>query len=278
MAMQTVNNGELMSVVRSKINSNFQNTELLENKIHVIGNVPSTTKYPSEKAVADYVSKIYFNSSIPTSKSGDLLLHQNATQSGGGTKGKLKFNSSGTLSEFIPDRAICDFRSSSTLNASTSIPLAGEILIESDTKKTKVGNGINKYSDLAYLVTAAATPETPETPTSGITYGGNNDSGYGIANQNGWMKYPNGMILQWGLTVRSSTNIASFDSLITLPVSFAQKRIYSHAVLEHETTSWKSEGLMVHPRSDGLSRLRFVVKEGLSASKEYELHWMAIGF
>jgi len=151
MAFQTINNGELLNVIRTKINDNFTQSESAGNKTQVISSTPSTTKYPSEKAVSDFASKIYSSSSIPTSKAGDLLLHANAPLSVGGSKGKIKFNSGSALTEFIPDRSVCDYRSSSSWSSSNPVLLAGEIGIDSDTGKQKVGNGSSQWNSLTYV-------------------------------------------------------------------------------------------------------------------------------
>lgn len=174
MALQTINNGELMKVIRDKINDNFLASELLENKVQTIQNPPSATKYPSEKAVSDYASKIYSSTSIPTTKAGDLFLHQSAPISSGGTKGKLKFNLGGTLAEIIPDRSICDYRTAAAFTSSNPVLLAGELAIESDTGKQKIGNGSSKYSALAYLSGGSG-----GSGEGGITYGGKVCWGYG---------------------------------------------------------------------------------------------------
>lgn len=270
MALQIINDEELMGVVRGKINSNFALTELVENKVQTIGVTPSTTKYPSEKAVSDYASKIYSSTTIPTSKSGDVLLHQNASQAGGGLKGKIKFNSGGTLQEFVPDRSVCDYRSSSAL--SSTVLLSGELAIESDTGKMKIGNGSSPYSSLGYLSTGASDPVN-----IGITYGGNAENAYDIQYQQGWIKMPNGMIMQWGLNVYAANGYSNFDQAITLPIAFSKKRIYSHGILESGSL-WNDKQILVHPRGIGNSQLRFVVDSGLVANAQYELHWMAIGF
>ncbi len=116
MAIQTINNGELMNVIRTKINQNFEGVELSGNRVQTISSTPSALKYPSEKAVSDYASKIHYSSSVPTSKSGDLILHSNAPAQSGGVKGKLKMNSGGTLTEFVPDRSVCVRQSASSLD------------------------------------------------------------------------------------------------------------------------------------------------------------------
>ena len=105
MALQKFNNGELMSVFRTKLNSNADLTETNDNKIQVISATPSTTKYPSEKAVSDFTSKVYSATTIPVTKSGDLLLHLLGTG-----YGKIKHNDNGTLNEFVPDRSICRYQ------------------------------------------------------------------------------------------------------------------------------------------------------------------------
>lgn len=271
MAIQTINNGELLNVIRTKMNQNFSETEITGNKTQVISPTPSTTKYPSEKAVSDYASKIYSSSSVPTSKSGDLILHANAPYQAGGVKGKLKYNAGGTLNEFIPDRSICQNQHSASL--ANTVLLAGEIAYATDNKGIKVGDGATPFATLPYVGGGSGGGSD-----GSITYGGNNDSGYGITYQNGWIKYPNGMILQWGLSVYETTGIGSFDKVVSLPVSFSQKRIYSHAVLETETTDWNSAQVTVHPRSMGTTGLRFVVKGGLVPYAGYELHWIALGF
>lgn len=259
-----------MSIIRGKINTNSTLVELLENKVSTIGTTPSTTKYPTEKAVSDFVPKIYYGSSIPTSKSGDLILHQNATQASGGVKGKLKVNSSGILQEFVPDRTICDYRTASAL--SSTVLLAGELAIESDTGKMKIGNGSSSYSGLPYLSGSSTEPSN-----IGITYGGNAADAYDIQYQQGWIKMPNGMIMQWGLGVYASNGASNFDHEIYLPIAFSKKRIYSHGVLEAGGL-WNNNQLFVHPRGIGTSSLRFTVEGGLSPSAQYELHWIAIGF
>ena len=265
MAVQTINNGEYMSAIRGKINTNFTLTELIENKVNAIGTSPSTTKYPSEKAVADYTSKIYLGGSIPTTKPGDLIFHTNAPSTTGGSKGKLKVNSGGTLTEFIPDRSIC------VSAASGTVLLPGELGVASDGSGIKVGDGSTPFSTLAYVGGGGGTS------SSDITYGGNNDGGYGIEYQNGWIKFPNGMIIQWGLATYAANGYSNFDREIYLPVAFTKKRIYSHGVLESGNL-WNDKQLMVHPRGIGTSSLRFVVEGGLAANAPYELHWMAIGF
>jgi len=271
MALQTINAGELMSVIRGKLNTNNTLVELLENKVNVIGITPSATKYPSEKAVSDFASKIHSSASIPTTKSGDLILHQNATPGSNATKGKLKYNSGGSLQEFVPDRSVCDYRSSSSLSSTT--PLLGEITVESDTGKMKIGNGSSPYSALAYLTASASDPGGG----GSITYGGNASGSNITEYQNGWIKFPNGLIMQWGLDVYNANGYNNFDKAITLPVAFSQKRIYSHAVLESGTL-WNDKQILVHPRSIGNYALRFVVDGGLARDAPYELHWMAIGF
>ena len=272
MAIQEIKNGEVLNVVRTKINTNFEQAELWTNRTQTISPTPSISKYPSEKAVFDYASKIHFSSSIPSStKSGDLLLHINAPLSTEGAKGKLKINSGGTLSEFIPDRSICQNQHSASL--ANTVLLAGEIAYATDNKGIKVGDGATPFATLPYVGGGSGGGSD-----GSITYGGNNDSGYGITYQNGWIKYPNGMILQWGLSVYETTGTGSFDKVVSLPVSFNQKRIYSHAVLETETTDWNSAQVTVHPRSMGATGLRFVVKGGLVPYSGYELHWIALGF
>jgi len=271
--MQTIENEDLMGVVRGKINSNFSSAQITGNIVQVITVTPSTTKYPSEKAVSDYASKIYSSSTIPTSKSGDLFFHQNASQATSGlvgTKGKLKFNSGGTLQEIVPDRSVVDYRTSSALASATL--LAGELAIESDTGKMKIGNGSAAYSGLPYLSASSSEPGD-----IGITYGGSAAAGEDIQYQQGWIKMPNGMIMQWGLNVYSANGLANFDQVITLPVSFNKKRIYSHGILE-TGRDWNDSQVLVHPRGLGLTSLEFVVEGGLSPSNPYELHWMAIGF
>ncbi len=266
MAYQTLNNTEQFVTIRTKINSNFALAESTSNKATAISSTPSDAKYPTEKAVADYASKIYQSATIPTTRSGDLLLRTTGTNSG-----KIMYNSGGTLGEFVPDRAKCNYQTAAAFASSNPTLLAGELAVESDTRKQKVGNGTSPYLNLAYMIADAGSD-------SGITYGGNNDNGYGIEYQNGWIKYPNGMILQWGLAVYESTGSGSFDRVVNLPTPFLQKRIYSHGVLEIETTDWDNDQVMIHPRSYGNTALRFVVREGLKPYAGYELHWMAIGF
>lgn len=178
MAFQIINNGELLNVIRAKMNENFTQSESIGNKTQTISTTPSTTKYPSEKAVSDYASKIYSATSIPITKSGDLLLHLSGTG-----YGKIKFNNGGTLSEFVPDRSVCKYQSASEL--ASTVLLKGEIAVESDTKMQKIGDGTTLFSALPYLVGTSNGGSS-----SGFTTGG--------ANEQGWMKTDSGLILQWG--------------------------------------------------------------------------------
>ena len=264
MALQTINNGEYMSAIRGKINTNFTLTELVENKVNAIGASPSTTKYPSEKAVADYTSKIYLSGSIPTTKSGDLILHTNATATTGGSKGKIKANLGGSLTEFIPDRSICASASEST------VLLPGEIGVSSDRSSIKVGDGSTPFSNLSSIGGGQTSQSI------GLTYGGSAATAGDIQYQHGWLKFPNGLILQWGLTTYASNRFTNFDQQIMLPISFPQKRIYSHGILESGSL-WNDKQVSVHPRSIGTSALRFVVDGGLIPDALYELHWVAVG-
>lgn len=269
MAFQQFNNGELLNVHRTKLNENFSQAELTGNKTQTISSTPSTTKYPSEKAVADFASKIFLSPSIPASKSGDLLFHTNAPAQTGGIKGKLKYNSSGTLSEFIPDRSVCDYRTASAFASANPVLLNGEIAIESDTKKQKIGNGSSNYSSLEYLI---------EEPEESFTSGGDNGTG--------WIKFQNGLIFQYGSNVRHSNFMGNFDMVVTLPISFTTGRVYSHAVLE-TGTDWSLAQLLVHSRDYGLGEIRFTVDSsffqssiyyGLNKDAPYELRWIAVGF
>lgn len=178
MAYQTINNGEQFITIRTKINSNFTLAESTENRITAITSTPSDTKYPSEKAVANYASKIYQSASIPTTRSGDLLLKTTGTNTG-----KIMYNASGTLGEFVPDRAICNYKTASEL--ANVVLLKGELAVESDTKQQKIGDGTTLFSALPYLIG---------------TSGGGSSSGFttGGANEQGWMKTDSGLIIQWG--------------------------------------------------------------------------------
>lgn len=265
MAVQTINNGELLNVIRTKINQNFTEVELTGNKTQTISSTPSTTKYPTEKAVSDFASKIYSSTSIPTSKTGDLILHANAPISPGGAKGKIKYNASGVLSEFIPDRSVVDYRTSSAFSSANPILLQGELAVESDTGKQKIGNGSSPYNSLSFLSTSG----TPDAITSGGT------------EENGWIRYPNGMITQWGLKTYMTDANGNFDIIVTLPLTFPSKRIYSHGVLE-TGTDWRDSQLLIHSRSYGNGAIRFicdsVVDQPLGQGFNYELHWIAVGF
>jgi len=272
MALQDINPGEMMSVVRGKLNTNNTLVELWGNRVDAISTTPSTKKYPSEKAVADYTPKIYSSGTIPTTKSGDLILLQNGTNGSESIKGKLKYNLGGTLQEFVPDRAVCG-KTAAALSSDGTKLLAGELAIESDTGKMKIGNGSAIYSALPYL--------TASDPGGGgsITYGGSAATAYDIQYQQGWIKFPNGMILQWGLSLLPANGYSNFSQEITLPVSFSKKRIYSHGILE-AGTSWNDKQILVHPRGigEGRSAISFTVEGGLNPNSPYELHWMAIGF
>ncbi len=264
MAYQTLNNTEQFVTIRTKINSNFALAESTSNKATAIGSTPSDSKYPSEKAVADYASKIYQSSSIPTTRSGDLLL-----QTTGSNVGKIMYNAGGSLGEFVPNRSVCKYGSAASL--ASTILLSGELAIE-DNGKQKVGNGSSAYSSLPYLTASISEPGN-----IGISYGGSAATAYDIQYQQGWIKMPNGMIMQWGLSVYNSNGYSNFDREIILPVAFSKKRIYSHGVLESGGL-WNDKQILVHPRGIGTSSLRFVVDSGLATDAPYELHWMAIGF
>lgn len=264
MAYQTLNNNDQFVTIRTKINSNFGLAESTSNIVKAISSTPSDTKYPSEKAVADYASKIYQSSTIPTTRSGDLLL-----QTTGNNVGKIMYNAGGSLGEFVPNRSVCKYGSAASLASITL--LAGELAIE-DNGKQKVGDGSKVYSALPYLSASISEPGN-----IGISYGGNSAGSNEIQYQQGWIKMPNGLIMQWGLNVYAANGLTNFDQVITLPVSFSQKRIYSHGVLETGRV-WNDKQILVHPRGLGLTSLEFVVDGGLSANAPYELHWMAIGF
>ena len=267
MAVQTINNGELLNVVRTKVNQNFTEMEITGNKTQAISSTPSTTKYPSEKAVFDFASKTYLSSSVPTSKSGDLILHTNAPVQAGGVKGKLKYNANGTLSEFVPDRSVVDCRHSSVFSSANPVLLAGELAVESDTLKQKIGNGSTPYNSLSYLIGAS------ESGASELITGGSETAG--------WVKFPNNMLFQWGVNVIQTDGYGRMDKLVTLPTTITHAHIYSHGYLSTEV-DWMDSRLLVHTRFFNNNTLRFVcdstVDGVLGMNAYYDLCWISIGF
>lgn len=268
MAAQTINNGDLLNVVRTKINQNFTEMEVIGNKTQAISATPSTTKYPSEKAVSDFASKIYSSSSVPTSKSGDLILHTNAPSQTGGLKGKIKYNAGGTLTEFISDRSICSRQSASSL--ANTILLAGEIAVETDTNGMKIGDGTKPFSALPFI--GATSEEGGGGGTSEIASGGGVNAG--------WIKFPNGLILQWGALTYQTDSNGNLDVLVTMPTAF-YNRVYAHGFLQKEE-NWNDSQLLVHSRFFNNAQLRFVcdayIDKPLGSLALYELHWIALGF
>ena len=205
MAYQTINNTEQFVTIRTKINSNFTLAEITENKVTAISSTPSDTKYPSEKAVANYASKIYQSASIPTTRSGDILFKTTGTNTG-----KIMYNANGTLGEIVPDRSICNYKTASEL--ANVVLLKGELAVESDTKQQKIGDGTSLFSALPYLVGASGTGGS-----SGITTGG--------ANEQGWMKTDSGLIIQWGNIATSmmtaDPNMGGYKKWIVFQQPFA---------------------------------------------------------
>lgn len=253
MAFQTINNGELMNVIRTKMNENFNQSELTGNKTQTISSTPSTTKYPSEKAVSDYTSKIYSSVSIPVTKSGDLLLHLLGTGCG-----KIKFNNGGTLSEFIPDRSICKYQTASEL--ANTVLLKGELAVESDTKQQKIGDGTTLFSALPYLIGTSGGGST-----SGVSTGG--------ANEQGWLKFDNGLILQWGNIATSmmspDPNMGGYKKWIVFQKPFASAPVV--------TTTPDYSGGFPKASSGGNTNVGVFIQCDVQIDF-CNVSWMAIGF
>lgn len=270
MSFGTLTNNSAGSTFRETINSNFQQCESLENKTDTISTSPSSTKYPTEKAVANYSAKIHYGSSTPTTNDGDMALVSTISSN----CGKFKYDN-GSILEFFSDRARADTRTSSSWSSSNPVLLAGEIGIESDTLKMKVGNGYSGWSSLSYL-TGGDSDTPPTSGDNGISYGG------GSGDEFGWIKFPNGLIMQWGLSVVNSNSFGNFDYEVTLPTAFSNRYVYSHGMLA-TGTDWRNDLVLVHSRWSSISKIRFVVDSGLLGSpvgspSPYELHWIAIGF
>ncbi len=271
MSFGTLTNGSAANTFRETINSNFQQCETLENKTDTISTNPSSTKYPTEKAVANYSSKIHYSSSTPATNDGDLALIYTV----GSNCGKLKYDN-GSPIEFFLDRARADTRTSSSWSSTNPVLVSGEIGIESDTLKMKVGNGHSSWNNLSYLKGESTENTTPTSGDNGISYGGT------YSDEFGWIKFPNGLIMQWGSSTKLSNSFGNFDHAITLPTSFTHHRIYSHGTLE-TGIDWGDSLVTVHSRQFNLGSIRFVVDSGDLGSPVgnpslYELHWIAIGF
>lgn len=148
MSFGVLQNGSSAGLFRETINSNFQRCELVENKINAITSNPSSSKYVTEKAVSDYASKIYYGSSAPISTHGDLVFIYDVSL--GGNCGKFKYNN-GSLVEFFPDRARADTRTASSWASSNPVLVNGEIGVEKDTRKIKIGDGYSHWNSLSYI-------------------------------------------------------------------------------------------------------------------------------
>ena len=252
MAVPILNTNVPMLEQRTKINEGFAMMELKENKTSTITSVASVDKFPNEKAVYDYVQKTYYSTNTPVTKPGDLLFLETATG-----KGKIKYNVSGNLKEMVPDRSIADTKTAAQLASLNATLTAGEIVVESDTRLMKVGDGSKSWSALPYH--------------SGIKYGS-------VADQH-YIKYANGMIMQYGSFVVLSVADGSIDSLITMPIPFTDVTLGGFASAYINDQNWDGAASKdIFPRIYSASQYRFVCNGGLVANGQYRINYLIVGF
>lgn len=251
MAIETFYNAETMLSHRNKLDNNFAQTELLINKTNSVTSASSATKYVTENAVYDYVQKQYYQPTVPTTRDGDTII---LSSSNG--KSKYKVNDGGIVKEVVFDRSCGNYLTASQFAALNSVLLAGEMVTESDTKKTKIGDGTTTYNSLPY---------------SGVgNFGGNADAG--------WVKMPNGFITHWGKANTTTTSDGVLDKTISLPFSFTTQMIYANGVLDTESADWNNNQLVVHVRQTSLNQIRFCVSGGLAVSSSaYKLRYIITG-